>query len=190
MARRVRPPSPKHLLYLAGRASGLSARQAVVSAGYRGRPSVVVADLERRDFNGVVSAAFAEAGITLETIAAKISAGMDAETVEAFCTKSGEVVYSVPLVDHQMRHKYTVTASDLLGLSTRARQGSGEADKPKGDGVNILVLAQRFEHMSDADLEDAMQLMRVGQFEGSKYAGAVPVSGSSDNKTSGNEAEG
>ena len=176
MARKVDLTS-KQMKYLASRSAGMSAEQSVIAAGYKGRPSVVVADLERQAFNREVSAVFESEGITLQGIAATIKAGMDAEVVESFCTKAGDVVYSKPMVDHQTRHKFVVTASDLLGLSTRARQAVAEADKPKGDGVNILVLAQRFEHMDDAQLEEAMQLMRVGQFDASLKPGDVVVGG-------------
>ena len=160
----------KQRRYLTGLTSGLSKRQAAKAAGYKGKPSLVVADLEKAAFNRAIYEAFEAAGVTLETIAAKIGDLMKATEEKAFVTRSGEVVYAeaADLADVQL--KATVLAANLLGISSRARQVVAEAEKPRGDGVSILILAQQFEHLSDEQLEEAMQLMRVGQFEGSRFA--------------------
>ena len=83
------------------------------------------------------------------------------------------MVYAEDAPVHDIQLKATQAAMDVLGLTSKARQASAEAVKPASGGVNILVLAQRFEHLPDEELEEAMQLMRASQYKGSRLAAKV-----------------
>ena len=165
-----RRPTTKQLAYLAGRVAGKSPGRAASEAGYISRPSKIVADLDRGAFNRAVHEAAEGEGVTLETIMAKLGDLMDAKEEKSFVTRAGDVVYAKEQALADVQLKATQTAADLLGVSSKARQAVAEEKRPSGDNVNILVLAQRYEHLTDEQLEEAMQLMRVGQFDGSKLA--------------------
>ena len=167
-------PTAKQLAYLQGRIEGKSPERAAKEAGYIwARPSRVVAELRRSAFCRVMHEAAEEAGITLEIIMLKLAETMDAKEKKPFVTRDGDVVYAEEAPVHDIQLKATQAAMDVLGLTSKARQASAEAVKPASGGVNILVLAQRFEHLSDEELEEAMQLMRAGQYEGSRLAAKV-----------------
>ena len=97
-------------------------------------------------------------------------------------TRAGDVVYGKAQAVTDVQLKATALAADLLGISGRARQRSEDEKRGLGDQGNILVLAQQYEHLSDAELEEAMQLMRAGRFEGSRLVEqcAVTVNGNGD----------
>ena len=163
MARKTRI-SHCQVLYAMARASGKSPREAARQAGYTNVTRRRIYQLEHNpNLQEYVEEHLAAEGITMELIAHKVREGLDAMTTSTFLNRlTGEVVYSRPLEDMQTRHKYLTTLLDLLGLSGRLRNEAGKEAAPVTD---ILLLARRFEHLTDTELEEAMQLMRIGQFD-------------------------
>lgn len=172
----------RQLAYLEGLLTGKSRKRAAHDAGYKGKPACVVADLDRSAFNRAVHEAAEAEGVTLEGVMAKLAGLMEAKEEKAFMTRAGDVVYGKAQAVTDVQLKATALAADLLGISGRARQRSEDEKRGLGDQGNILVLAQRYEHLSDAELEEAMQLMRAGRFEGSRLVEqcAVTVNGNGD----------
>jgi len=154
------------------RASGKSPREAAQEAGYTNVTRRRIYQLEHNShLQEYIEEHFAAEGVTMELIARKVREGLDAMVTSTFLNRlTGEVVYSRPLEDMQMRHKYLTTVLDLLGLSGRLRNEAGKSEAPV---VDILLLARRFEHLTDAELEDAMQRMRIGQFDSAAF-GCAP----------------
>ena len=165
----VRGLTPKQLAYLAGRIAGKSALRSVSDAGYANCPSKVIGSLSGPAFHAAVHAAMESGGVTMELLVKTLGETLVATEEKAFVTKDGAVVYANESPLPEVRLKAAAVAFDVMGISGRARQAVAE-EKRAGDQVNVLVLAQRYEHLSIGQLEEAMQLMLVGQFEGSSLA--------------------
>ena len=153
---------------LDGIAAGKPLNIATQDAGYAS-PRRALALMEKEPFFEHIQAAFEKKGITLDRIAEKVSDGLEATTVEFLVTRDG-VVKTEPVPDYMARHKYVGTAADLLGLSSRARASAHDTESGGKATINIIQLAQKFEHLDDKQLEEAMQLQRAGIFEGSIIA--------------------
>ena len=152
------------VLYAMARTSGMSPRQAAEKAGYTNITRRRIYQLEHNpNLREYIEDHLAAEGITMELVALKLREGLDAMMTSTFLNRqTGEVVYARPMEDMQTRHKYLTTVLDMLGMTGRLRRDVGESKRPE---IDILLLARRFSHLTDAELEDAMQLMRIGQFD-------------------------
>lgn len=170
VAKRVTPRMVKALELAAG---GKHIKTAMREAGYpEGGIRVQLARLRsHEDLGAAVELVLHDHGVTLDVVAEKLKDSLDATMVQSFCTKSGEVVHTEPMVDNQTRLKAVELSARLLGADRKARDFVA-AEVREHVPVNILVVAEASKSLSDEQLDDVIRRIQVGSFDPSSLPSA------------------
>jgi hypothetical protein len=147
-------PSQKEAAVLVGISNGKKPIQAVRDAGFpvSNRDAANIAESIKgkyMDANGKLLVALDKVGVTMETVAERLSDGLNA----TYAMKSGSEIKHIP--DYNIRHKYLETTLDVMGAKAPTKsiveqvktheQTIAVVEGIRGDPEVLLALQRRLQ---------------------------------------------